>query len=94
MPFSFSAILACTSFYSSLYLFWFYFAKHNQPIFLVLAVTLLIFAVVIIPPAHDEKKRRRFNDTFHYENIFTFPLFTWWRLFIMPIRLILSKFWD
>lgn len=90
---SFSALLACTSFYSALYLIYFYFAKHQQPAFLFIAVILLIFAYYITPPAH-KPERQRYNNTLNYENWFTFPLYTWWRLFSLPIRFLLSKFFD
>ena len=90
---SISALLACISFYSALYLFYYYFAKQQQPFLLTLAVVLLVVAYIITPPAH-KKERRHFNNTLNYENWFTWPLYTWWRLFSLPIRFILSKFFD
>jgi len=90
---SLSALLACTSFYSALYLIYFYFAKQAQPFLLLLAVFLLIFAYLITPPAY-KRERQSFNNTLNYENWFTLPLYTWWRLFILPIRFILSKIFD
>ena len=94
MPFSFSAILACTCFYSGIYLIYIYFAKTAQPLLLILVIILLIIAVIITPSAYEEKKRKRFNDTLWYDNLFTYPLITWWRLFSFPARLLLSKFLD
>lgn len=90
---SLSAILACTSFYSALYLFYYYFAKQQQPFLLILAVILLVFAYIITPSAY-KKERSRFNYTLNYENWFTFPLYTWWRLFSLPMRFLLSKIFD
>lgn len=90
---SITALLACTSFYSALYLFYFYFAKQQQPLLLILAVVLLIFAYIITPSA-EKKERRHFNNTLSYENWFTLPLYTWWRLFSLPIRFLLSKLFD
>ncbi len=90
---SISALLACTSFYSALYFIYAYFAKQQQPLFLIGAVILLIFAYIITPPAY-KKERRHFNSTLNYENWFTLPLYTWWRLFSLPARFILSKWFD
>lgn len=93
MPFSIPAILACTCFYSGLYLIYVYFAKNNQPFLLILAVVLLVLAVIITPSAY-EKGRSRFNETLWYDHWFTYPLITWWRLFSWPARILLSKFFD
>lgn len=90
---SITALLACTSFYSALYLIYYYFAKNQNPLFLVLTVVLLVFAYIITPSAH-QKERRNFNNTLNYENWFTLPLYTWWRLFSLPVRFLLSKFFD
>ena len=87
------ALLACTSFYSALYLIYFYFAQQPQPLFLILAVSLLIFAYRITPASY-QKGRQPFNRTLNHENWLTLPLYTCWQLFILPIRLLLSKFLD
>ena len=94
MNFSLPAILACTCFYSALYCIYYYFAKHAQPIFLIIAVGLLVLSYIVTPSSYKTRERRRFNDTLSYENWFTLPLFTWWRLFSLPARLLLSKFFD
>ncbi|MEG0342603.1 hypothetical protein ACK2M2_07905 [Acinetobacter sp. TY1] len=94
MPFSISAILACTCFYSSIYLIYFYFTKNNHPFLLILAAVLLILAVMITPAAYEQKRRNRFNETLWHDHWFTYPLITWWRLFSWPIRILLSKFFD
>ena len=87
------ALLACTSFYSALYLIYFYFAQQPRPLFLVLAVILFVFAYRITPAA-DQKERQTFNRTLNHENWLILPLYTCWQLFILPIRLLLSKFFD
>ena len=92
--FSLPAILVCISFYSSLYLIYYYFAQQQQHFLLIIAVILFILSFILIPSADQQSKRRTFNNTFHYENFFTYPLFTWWRLFSMPIRFILSKIFN
>lgn len=87
------ALLACTSFYSALYLIYFYFAQQPRPLFLILAVSLLIFAYLITPASY-QKGRQPFNRTLNHQNWLTLPLYTCWQLFILPIRLLLSKFFD
>lgn len=87
------ALLACTSFYSALYLIYFYFAQQPQPLFLVLAVILFVFAYQITPAVY-QKERQTFNRTLNHGNWLTLPLYTCWQLFILPIRLLLSKFLD
>ena len=87
------ALLACTSFYSALYLIYFYFAQQPRPLCLVLAVILFVFAYQITPAA-DQKERQTFNCTLNHGNWLTLPLYTCWQLFILPIRLLLSKFFD
>lgn len=87
------ALLACTSFYSASYLIYFYFAQQPRPLFLILAVSLLIFAYLITPASY-QKGRQPFNRTLNHENWLTLPLYTCWQLFILPIRLLLSKFFD
>ena len=87
------ALLACTSFYSALYLIYFYFAQQPRPLFLMLAVILFVFAYRITPAA-DQKERQTFNRTLNHGNWLTLPLYTCWQLFILPIRLLLSKFFD
>lgn len=87
------ALLTCTSSYSALYLIYFYFAQQPRPLFLILAVSLLIFAYLITPASY-QKGRQPFNRTLKHENWLTLPLYTCWQLFILPIRLLLSKFFD
>ena len=87
------ALLACTSFYSALYLIYFYFAQQPRLLFLVLAVVLFVFAYRITPAVY-QKGRQPFNRTLNHENWLTLPLYTCWQLFILPIRLLLSKFLD
>lgn len=78
------ALLTCISFY---------FAQQSRPLFLILAVSLLIFAYRITPASY-QKGRQPFNRTLNHENWLTLPLYTCWQLFILPIRLLLSKFFD
>ncbi|MFW1849743.1 hypothetical protein ACG9XR_04050 [Acinetobacter guillouiae] len=87
------ALLACTSFYSALYLIYFYFAQQPRLLFLVLAVVLFVFAYRITPAVY-QKERQTFNRTLNHRNWLTLPLYTCWQLFILPIRLLLSKFLD
>jgi hypothetical protein len=94
MNFSLSAILACISFYSALYMIYYFFAHQSQAVLLFGAVGLLILSYVITPPAYKHRERSKYNSTLSYENFFTLPLFTWWRLFSLPVRLLLSKIFD
>lgn len=69
------------------------FAQQARPLFLVLAVILCVFAYLITPAAY-QKERQTFNRRLNHENWLTLPLYTCWQLFILPIRLLLSKFLD
>ena len=44
MSFSLPAVLACTFFYSALYLIYYYFAQYNHTLLIVSAIVLLILA--------------------------------------------------
>lgn len=90
---SLSALLACTSFYSALYLIYFFFAKQQNALFLFLAVGLLIFACWVTPYAY-EKTRGNYDKTMSWGQYLAIPLFMWARLFMMPIRLILKWIYD
>jgi hypothetical protein len=86
---SLSALLACTSFYSALYLIYFFFAKQQNPIFLFLAVGLLIFSCVITPYSY-EKQRGSYDRTMSWGQYLAIPLIMWGRLFMLPIRFLLG----
>ena len=87
---SISALLACLSFYSALYLIYYFFVKVQNPLFLFLAVGLLIFACIITPYGY-EKRRKGYDSTMSFEPFWVmYPLIMWWRLFILPISLLLG----
>ncbi|ANF82239.1 hypothetical protein A3K93_08535 [Acinetobacter sp. NCu2D-2] len=86
---SVSALLACTSFYSALYLVYYFFIKVQNPLFLFLAVGLLIFACIITPYGY-ERQRSSYDRTMSFGQYLAVPLILWGRLFILPISLILS----
>ena len=88
MSFSLPAVLACTFFYSALYLIY-YFAQYGHTLLIVSAIFLLILAWRITPYAY-ERGQRSFNETLSLGQYFWNPLITWWRLFIWPISLLLS----
>lgn len=83
------AILACLSFYSALYLFYFFFVREQNPLLLFAAIALLIFTIILIPYPH-EHRRRGFDTTLTWGNCLLYPLITWWRMFILPIRWLLA----
>lgn len=87
------ALLGCLSFYSALYLIYFFFAEQKNPLLLLAAVALLILTVYIVPNPQHERRRRSFNDTLNFETYFTWPLWTYWRMFIYPVRWLLSYFY-
>ncbi|MQW91703.1 hypothetical protein GFH30_09320 [Acinetobacter wanghuae] len=86
---SISALLACFSFYSALYLIYYFFVKVQNPLFLCLAVGLLIFACIITPYGY-ERRRGSYDRTMSFGQYLAVPLIMWGRLFILPISLILS----
>ena len=86
---SISALLACLSFYSALYLIYFFFAKDQQAIFLFLAVGLLIFSCYITPYSY-EKGRSSYDKTMSWGQYLATPLIMWGRMFMLPIRLLLN----
>jgi TRAP-type C4-dicarboxylate transport system permease small subunit len=91
---SLSALLACLSFYSAVYLFYYFFFKVQNPLFLFIAVGLLVFACFITPYSY-EKRRKNYDRTMSFEPWWViYPLITWWRLFILPISLLLSWFYS
>ena len=90
---SLSAILACFSVYSALYCLYFYFAHAQNGLLILSAIGLLIFAAKISPYAY-EKRAKRFNQTLLWGDYWFWPLVTWWRLFILPAKLLLRYFYD
>ena len=44
-----AALLACLSFYSALYLFYFFFMQDQQPVFLILAIVLILLSIWLTP---------------------------------------------
>ncbi|MFV5490058.1 hypothetical protein [Acinetobacter sp. ASP199] len=91
---SITAIVACFSFYSALYLIYYFFSKVQNPLFLFLAVGLLIFACMITPYGY-ERRRKSYDNTMLFEPFWViYPLITWWRLFIWPVRGLLRWIYD
>ena len=90
---SISALLACFSFYSGLYLIYFFFAQQQNPLFLFLAIILLIFACVITPYGY-QRHRGHYDRTMSWGQYLAIPLILWGRLFIVPISFILSLFYS
>lgn len=88
---SISALLACFSFYSGLYLIYFFFAKQQNALYLFLAIILLVFACVITPYGY-ERSRPSYDRTMSWGQYLAIPLIMWGRLFILPISLILAYF--
>lgn len=88
---SVSALLACTSFYSAVYLIYFFFARQQNPVLLFLAVGLLIFACFITPYGY-EKQRGSYDRTMSWGQYLATPLILWGRLFMLPARLLLNVF--
>jgi|GEM_PF-334520 hypothetical protein len=76
-----AALLACLSFYSALYLFYFFFMQDQQPIFLILAIVLILLSIWLTPYPY-ERRRQGFDSTLRIGEYFYYPLITWWRLFI------------
>ena len=90
---SISALLACLSFYSALYLIYYFFAQVQNPLFLFIAVGLLIFACIITPYGY-EKRRGSYDRTMSWGQYLSIPLIMWGRMFMLPITLILSWFYS
>ena len=90
---SWSAILACFMVYSALYCIYFFFAHSNNALLMVVAIALLIFAAKISPYAY-EQRSKRFNQTLMWGDYWYWPLITWWRLFILPAKWLLSFLSD
>ena len=44
-----AALLACLSFYSALYLFYFFFMQDQQPVFLIIAIVLILLSIWLTP---------------------------------------------
>ena len=86
---SISALLACLSFYSAVYLIYFFFVKVQNPLLLFLAVGLLIFACIITPYSY-EKRRGSYDRTMSWGQYLATPLIMWGRMFMLPITLLLS----
>ncbi|OTG73708.1 hypothetical protein B9T26_08095 [Acinetobacter sp. ANC 4169] len=89
MNFSVTALLACLSFYSGLYMIYYFFARQTQPLILILAIVLLILAYWITPYSY-ERKRKNYDSTMRIGELFWYPLISWWRLFIWPISVLLA----
>ena len=90
---SISAILACFSVYSALYCLYFFFVHANNVLLILAAIVLLIFAAKISPYAY-ERRSKQFNATLMWGDYWFWPLITWWRLFILPAKLLLRYFYD
>lgn len=90
---SVSAIVACLAVYSALYCIYFFFAHVNNGLLILTAIALLIFAAKISPYAY-ERRAKRFNDTLMWGDYWYWPLMTWWRLFILPAKLLLRWWYD
>lgn len=84
-----SALLGCFSFYSALYLIYYFFAKTQHPFLIMAAIVLLIFCFLITPYRY-EKRRQGYDSTMRFGDYLFYPLITWWRLFIYPIRFLLN----
>ena len=89
MNISFSALLACLSFYSGIYMIYYFFAKLQQPLIMFMAIALLIFDWWITPNSY-ERDRKSYDSTLRMGEFLWNPLITWWRLFIWPISLLLA----
>ena len=57
-----AALLACLSFYSALYLIYFFFMQDQQPIFLILAIVLILLSIWLTPYPY-ERRRQGFDST-------------------------------
>ena len=57
MNISFSALLACLSFYSGIYMIYYFFAKQQQPLIILIAIALLIFAWWITPHSYERDQK-------------------------------------
>lgn len=88
-----AALLACLSFYSALYLIYFFFMQDQQPVFLILAIVLILLSIWLTPYPY-ERRRQGFDSTLRIGEYFYYPLITWWRLFILPVRWLLSLFYS
>lgn len=84
-----SALLACLSFYSGIYLLYFFFARQQNSVFLLTGMGLLLLSVILIPYPH-ERRWRGFNSTLTWGQYFYWPFLSWWRVFILPISWLLS----
>ena len=89
MNISFSALLACLSFYSGIYMVYYFFAKQQQPLIIFIAIALLIFACWITLNSY-ERDRKSYDSTLRMGEFLWNPLIIWWRLFILPISLLLA----
>lgn len=89
MNISFSALLACLSFYSGIYMIYYFFAKQQQPLIIFIAIALLIFACWITLNSY-ERDRKSYDSTLRMGEFLWNPLIIWWRLFILPISLLLA----
>jgi len=88
-----AALLACLSFYSAVYLFYFFFMQDQQPVFLILAIVLILISIWLTPYPY-ERRRQGFDSTLRIGEYFYYPLITWWRLFMLPVRWLLSLFYS
>ncbi|MGE8559034.1 MULTISPECIES: hypothetical protein [unclassified Acinetobacter] len=89
MNFSLIALLACLSFYSGLYLIYYFFTQQTQPVMLIFAIVLLILACWITPYSY-ERSRKNYDSTLRMGEFLCYLLISWWRLFIWPISLLLA----
>lgn len=91
MSISFRAILACLSFYSGLYLIYFFFITQQNALFIILGVAGIVLSWFLTPYPH-ERGRQDFNDTMMFGTFFYNPLIFWFRFFSWPIRTLLNIF--
>jgi L-asparagine transporter-like permease len=62
MSFSLPAVLACTFFYSALYLIYYYFSQYSHTLLIVSAIVLLILAWRITPYAYERGQNNNKSD--------------------------------
>ncbi len=84
-----SALLACLSFYSGIYLLYFFFMQEKNPILILAGIGLLVFTVILIPYPH-ERRRRGFDSTLTWGESFYWPFLSWWRVFILPVSWLIA----
>ncbi|CAB1215693.1 hypothetical protein [Acinetobacter bouvetii] len=69
---SLSALFACLSFYSGLYLIDYFFYKHSQALILLLGIMLLVFTCLITPYSY-ERKQKGYDETMRFDKLLYYP---------------------